>query len=69
MQSGQSQIEHSYKADADLSEQGVEYAGKLRDFIVAKRKELHEERLRAGDNAPERRLTVRMGANCSSERC
>ncbi|GAA5914839.1 hypothetical protein JCM6882_007814, partial [Rhodosporidiobolus microsporus] len=56
--SGHSLIEHSFKADSDLSPQGTEYAEKLRDFIVAKRKELLEERTRAGEKGGERRLTV-----------
>ncbi|GAA6027880.1 hypothetical protein JCM8097_001762 [Rhodosporidiobolus ruineniae] len=56
--SGQSMVDHSFKADSDLSEQGIEYAKKLRDFIVAKRKELLEERVRNGEPRSERRLTV-----------
>jgi 6-phosphofructo-2-kinase/fructose-2,6-biphosphatase 4 len=61
VQSGHSLIEHSFKADSDLSPQGEEYAVKLRDFIVAKRKELRAERIRSGDGdrEGERRLTVR----------
>lgn len=59
LQSGQSLIEHSFKADSDLSPQGEEYARKLRDFIVAKRRELLDERVEAGEPAHERRLTVR----------
>lgn len=56
--SGQSLIEHSYKADSDLSPQGVEYAEQLRDFIVDKRAELLEERVANGESAQERRLTI-----------
>ncbi|BGP14758.1 hypothetical protein JCM10213v2_002710 [Rhodosporidiobolus nylandii] len=56
--SGQSLIEHSFKADSDLSDQGREYADKLRDFIVQKRKELLEEREKRGEGRGERRLTV-----------
>jgi 6-phosphofructo-2-kinase/fructose-2,6-biphosphatase 4 len=56
--SGQSVVEHSYKADSDLSEQGKEYAERLRDFIVDKRAELLEERIANGEPANERRLTV-----------
>ncbi|GAA5969778.1 hypothetical protein JCM11641_008039 [Rhodosporidiobolus odoratus] len=58
--SGQSLIEHSFKADSDLSNQGVEYAKKLKDFIVAKRKELRDERVRKGEvqGSGQRRLTV-----------
>jgi 6-phosphofructo-2-kinase/fructose-2,6-biphosphatase 4 len=55
---GESMIEHSFKADSDLSEQGKVYAEKLRDFIVAKRRELLEERVAAGEQGHERRLTV-----------
>ena len=51
-------VEHSYKADSDLSAQGVEYAEKLRDFIVDKRAELLEERIANGEPPTERRLTV-----------
>ncbi|GAA5932716.1 bifunctional nucleoside/nucleotide kinase/histidine phosphatase family protein [Sporobolomyces koalae] len=56
--SGQSLIEHSFKADSDLSPQGEDYANKLRDFITSKRKELLAERVKAGEKATERRLTV-----------
>lgn len=56
--SGQSLIEHSYKADSDLSPKGVQYAEELRDFITSKRKELHDERSKNGETAPERRLTI-----------
>lgn len=57
--SGQSLIEHSYKADSDLSAQGEEYAQKLRDFITTKRLELQEERIKNGEQAQqERRLTI-----------
>ncbi|ORY76206.1 6-phosphofructo-2-kinase-domain-containing protein [Leucosporidium creatinivorum] len=56
--SGQSLIEHSYKADSDLSPAGLDYADKLRDFIVNKRAELLQERVKAGEKASERRLTV-----------
>ncbi|GAA5877469.1 hypothetical protein JCM16303_003344 [Sporobolomyces ruberrimus] len=56
--SGQSLIEHSFKADSDLSPQGEEYANKLKDFIVAKRKEHLAERVKTGEKTTERRLTV-----------
>lgn len=59
---GESVIDHSFKADSDLSDQGKVYAEKLRDFIVAKRRELLEERVKAGEPSHERRLTVRAGA-------
>ncbi|BGP54498.1 hypothetical protein JCM8202_001578 [Rhodotorula sphaerocarpa] len=55
---GESVIDHSFKADSDLSDQGKVYAEKLRDFIVAKRRELLEERVKAGEPSHERRLTV-----------
>lgn len=58
-QSGHSQVDHSYKADSDLSPQGIEYAEKLRDFIVNKRAELLKERVQNGEAVAERRLTVR----------
>ncbi|KAF7325740.1 6PF2K domain-containing protein [Mycena kentingensis (nom. inval.)] len=35
--SGQSLIEHSYKADSDLSPAGWEYAERLKDFVVERR--------------------------------
>lgn len=35
--SGQSLIEHSYKADSDLSEVGWDYAEKLKDFVLQRR--------------------------------
>ncbi|GAA5830441.1 hypothetical protein JCM5353_005845 [Sporobolomyces roseus] len=58
--SGHSLIEHSFKADSDLSPQGQEYAEKLRDFIVGKRKEQLAERVAGeqGGKTSERRLTV-----------
>jgi 6-phosphofructo-2-kinase/fructose-2,6-biphosphatase 4 len=36
-QSGQSSLEHSYRADADLSEAGWEYAERLKDFVIERR--------------------------------
>ncbi|KAL8277556.1 hypothetical protein RQP46_009988 [Phenoliferia psychrophenolica] len=56
--SGQSLLEHSYKADSDLSPQGVEYSERLRDFIIQKRQELLTERIANGEKATERRLTI-----------
>ncbi|KAM0749991.1 bifunctional 6-phosphofructo-2-kinase/fructose-2,6-bisphosphate 2-phosphatase [Meredithblackwellia eburnea MCA 4105] len=56
--SGQSMIEHSFKADSDLSAQGVEYSERLRDFIITKRRELLGERIANGEKAQERRLTI-----------
>ena len=69
VQSGQSVIEHSYKADSDLSPAGIEYAEKLRDFIVSKRAELLQERVKAGEKASERRLTVRHMPESFSPHC
>ena len=54
-QSGQSLIEHSYKADSDLSPAGWEYAEKLKDFVLERRARSLEER---GLNPRERKLVV-----------
>lgn len=51
-------IEHSYKADSDLSMEGIQYAERLRDFIVEKRRELQEERVNKGEDFEERKLTI-----------
>ncbi|KAF9073059.1 6-phosphofructo-2-kinase-domain-containing protein [Rhodocollybia butyracea] len=42
--SGQSLIEHSYKADSDLSPAGWEYAEKLKEFVVERRAKSLEQR-------------------------
>ncbi|KAI0035831.1 bifunctional 6-phosphofructo-2-kinase/fructose-2,6-bisphosphate 2-phosphatase [Vararia minispora EC-137] len=42
--SGHSLIEHSYKADADLSDVGWEYAEKLRDFVLERREKSLKQR-------------------------
>ncbi|KAF8155530.1 6-phosphofructo-2-kinase-domain-containing protein [Crassisporium funariophilum] len=42
--SGQSLIEHSYKADSDLSPAGWEYAEKLKDFVLERRAKSLEHR-------------------------
>ncbi|KAJ7485299.1 6-phosphofructo-2-kinase-domain-containing protein [Mycena latifolia] len=47
--SGQSLIEHSYKADSDLSPAGWEYAERLKEFVL-------ERRAKQGSN--ERRLVI-----------
>ncbi|KAJ4473096.1 6-phosphofructo-2-kinase-domain-containing protein [Lentinula aciculospora] len=48
--SGQSLIEHSYKADSDLSPAGWEYADKLKDFVLERRaKNLAQRGLGMGD--------------------
>ncbi|KAG8880536.1 hypothetical protein FRB97_000706 [Tulasnella sp. 331] len=46
--SGQSLIEHSFKADSDLSPAGTEYAEKLKDFVLERRRKVQEERSKAG---------------------
>ncbi|TFK63979.1 phosphoglycerate mutase-like protein, partial [Pluteus cervinus] len=53
--SGQSLIEHSYKADSDLSPAGWEYAEKLKDFVLDRRAKSLEQR---GLNPQERRLVI-----------
>ncbi|KAJ3930240.1 MAG: 6-phosphofructo-2-kinase-domain-containing protein [Lentinula lateritia] len=48
--SGQSLIEHSYKADSDLSPAGWEYAERLKDFVIERRaKNLAQRGLGTGD--------------------
>ncbi|KAJ3808421.1 6-phosphofructo-2-kinase-domain-containing protein [Lentinula aff. lateritia] len=48
--SGQSLIEHSYKADSDLSPAGWEYAERLKDFLIERRaKNLAQRGLGTGD--------------------
>ena len=54
-QSGQSLIEHSYKADSDLSPAGWEYAERLRSFLIERRAKCLLER---GLNPVGRRLVV-----------
>lgn len=57
--SGQSLIEHSYKADSDLSEAGWDYAEKLKDFVLQRREKLLAERKKLGMTVDEnRKLTV-----------
>lgn len=56
-QSGQSLIEHSYKADSDLSPAGWEYAERLKEFVLERREKSLQER---GINPKERRLVVRL---------
>jgi hypothetical protein len=60
LQSGQSLIEHSYKADSDLSPAGWEYAERLKAAVVARRKAAREERKARGEMlAEENPLLVR----------
>ena len=54
--SGQSLIEHSYKADSDLSPAGWEYAERLREFVTERRAAALEQR---GYDPSDRRLVVR----------
>ncbi|KAH0835906.1 bifunctional 6-phosphofructo-2-kinase/fructose-2,6-bisphosphate 2-phosphatase [Lanmaoa asiatica] len=54
--SGQSLIEHSYKADSDLSPAGWEYAERLKEFVTERRTKSLEQR---GYNPSDRRLVVR----------
>src|SRR5262245_40946331 len=42
--SGESLIEHSYKADSDLSPVGWDYAERLKDFVLERRAKTQEQR-------------------------
>ncbi|KAM5531236.1 hypothetical protein V8D89_015102 [Ganoderma adspersum] len=53
--SGQSLIEHSYKADSDLSPAGWEYAERLKEFVLERRAKSLESR---GIDPTERRLVI-----------
>jgi len=53
--SGQSLIEHSYKADSDLSPGGWEYAERLKDFVLEHRAKSLETR---GFSAKDRKLVI-----------
>jgi 6-phosphofructo-2-kinase/fructose-2,6-biphosphatase 4 len=53
--SGQSLIEHSYKADSDLSPAGWEYAERLKEFVVERRAKSLEQR---GFDPNDRRLII-----------
>ncbi|PPQ71767.1 hypothetical protein CVT24_006528 [Panaeolus cyanescens] len=53
--SGQSLIEHSYKADSDLSPAGWEYAEKLKDFVLERRAKSLEQR---GLDPTDRKLVI-----------
>ena len=57
-QSGQSLIEHSYKADSDLSPAGWEYAERLKAAVMSRRKQVMEERREAGEDLPETKLRI-----------
>jgi len=58
IQSGQSLLEHSYKADSDLSPVGWDYAEKLAEFVLERRAKNLEAR---GLDPAEGRLVVRTG--------
>lgn len=53
--SGQSLIEHSYKADSDLSPAGWEYAEKLKDVVLKRRLKVLQDR---GIDPEQRRLVI-----------
>ncbi|KAF7763469.1 hypothetical protein Agabi119p4_8006 [Agaricus bisporus var. burnettii] len=53
--SGQSLIEHSYKADSDLSPAGWEYAEKLKDTVLSRRMKVLQER---GIDPAQRKLVI-----------
>ncbi|EKM57551.1 uncharacterized protein PHACADRAFT_138754 [Phanerochaete carnosa HHB-10118-sp] len=53
--SGQSLIEHSYKADSDLSPAGWEYAERLKEFVLERRAKSLEQR---GLDGADRRLVI-----------
>ncbi|KAJ9120326.1 hypothetical protein QFC24_005280 [Naganishia onofrii] len=57
-QSGQSLIEHSYKADSDLSPAGWEYAERLRAAVIARRKQVAEEKKARGEEWKDRKLVI-----------
>jgi hypothetical protein len=56
LQSGQSLIEHSYKADSDLSPAGWEYAERLKQFVLERRAKTFEQK---GLDPKDHRLVVR----------
>ncbi|KAJ9112240.1 hypothetical protein QFC22_006324 [Naganishia vaughanmartiniae] len=58
LQSGQSLIEHSYKADSDLSPAGWEYAERLRAAVIARRKQVAEEKKARGEEWKDRKLVI-----------
>ncbi|KIJ28177.1 hypothetical protein M422DRAFT_37420 [Sphaerobolus stellatus SS14] len=53
--SGQSLIEHSYKADSDLSPAGWDYSERLKDFVLERRAKTLESR---GLSSDDRRLVI-----------
>jgi len=59
-QSGQSLIEHSYRADSDLSPSGWAYAERLKDFVIQKYTKSLSER---GIDGKSHRLVVSRACN------
>lgn len=55
-QSGQSLVEHSYKADSDLSPAGWEYAERLKEFVLDRRSKNLQAR---GFKPEDRKFVVR----------
>ena len=59
LQAGQSREEDSYKADATLSDQGREYAKKMRDALLSHREKEKQDLIeRGGPDVPLKPLTV-----------
>ncbi|KAL7414457.1 6-phosphofructo-2-kinase-domain-containing protein [Mrakia frigida] len=56
--SGQSLIEHSYKADSDLSPAGWEYAESLKEAVMSRRRQVNEDRRNNGEKVDEDRKLV-----------
>ena len=56
--SGQSLIEHSYKADSDLSPAGWDYAERLKEAVMSRRRQVNEDRRNNGEKVDEDRKLV-----------
>lgn len=56
--SGQSLIEHSYKADSDLSPAGWDYAERLKEAVMSRRRQVNEDRRKNGEKVDEDRKLV-----------
>lgn len=56
--SGQSLIEHSYKADSDLSPAGWDYAERLKEAVMSRRRQVTEERKERGEQVEEGKKLV-----------
>lgn len=63
--SGQSEIEHSFKADSDLTPAGEKYADALCEFIVNKRRGDRASRLGRGERHQKKELHVRVSLSHS----